>query len=246
MKNFKCILLTVAAMIAANVFAQDIESLCVWKNNAVTYQTPVDNVDSVTFVSSSVGEFLVGDFITGVTPIMEGGVEVGYTLTFLNNSPINIYNGKDGKDGKDGVDGNDGTNGTNGTDGITPQLKIEEDYWFISYDDGSTWTQLGKAKGDKGDKGDSMFQTVTYDGDYTYFTLADGTVLTIAKKGESVSVTAGTIMVPFSISATKKVYFSHGNLQYNAMLGTHECVDGTTKKGTWRFAEKPMGYNRRV
>ena len=68
-----------------------------------------------------------------------------------------------------------------GKDGITPLLKIENDYWFISYDEGVTWQQEGKAKGEKGDKGDSMFQSVTQDENYVYFTLADGTVIKIAK-----------------------------------------------------------------
>ena len=62
--------------------------------------------------------------------------------------------GEDGKDGVDGADGEDGQNGTNGTDGtngkdgkdgITPQLKIENDYWYVSYDEGKTWVELGKA-----------------------------------------------------------------------------------------------------
>ena len=229
----KTILCVFAAMIAVSTFAQSSDSgLRVWENNVITYQAPVDNIDSITFVSkSAIGESLIGDLITGITPIMENDVEVGYTLTFLHNSPINIYNGKDG------VDGKDGTNGTNGIDGISPQLKIEEDYWFISYDNGESWNKLEKAKGNKGDKGDSMFQVVTYDDDFAYFTLIDGTVLTISKNKESVPVTEGTIMATFSVSETKKVYFSKGNLQYNAMLGTHQCVDKTTKSGTWRFSE---------
>ena len=41
----------------------------------------------------------------------------------------------------EGVNGQDGENGTNG---ITPQLKIENDYWYISYDYGKTWEKLGK------------------------------------------------------------------------------------------------------
>lgn len=75
-------------------------------------------------------------------------------------------NGTDGKDGADGSDGNDGATGPQGPQGpqgeqgVTPQLKIENDYWYISYDNGKSWTQLGKAtgeqgpQGDKGDKGD--------------------------------------------------------------------------------------------
>ena len=47
---------------------------------------------------------------------------------------------------------------------------------------------------------------------------------------------------PFSVSATKQVIFSPGNLQFNAMQGTHQCADGTTQQGTWRFAEHQWDY----
>ena len=137
-----------------------------------------------------------------------------------------------------------------GKDGITPLLKIENDYWYISYDEGKTWTQEGKAKGDKGDngekgdKGDSMFQSVTQDENYVYFTLADGTIIKIAKgngdniqDGAAIQIIDGAIMAEFSVSETKKVYFSMGNLQYSTE-GSHKCADGTTQPGTWRFAEK--------
>ena len=114
----------------------------------------------------------------------------------------NGQDGTDGKDGQDGEDGKDGADGQDGKDGITPQLKIEEGYWYISYDNGATWTQLGKATGEDGkdgadgadgkdgqngtdgkdgQDGDSMFQSVTQDENYVYFTLADGTVIKIAK-----------------------------------------------------------------
>lgn len=111
----------------------------------------------------------------------------------------NGQDGTDGKDGKDGEDGKDGADGQDGKDGITPQLKIEDGYWYISYDNGATWTQLGKATGEDGvdgedgqdgqngadgkdgQDGDSMFQSVTQDENYVYFTLADGTVIKIAK-----------------------------------------------------------------
>lgn len=41
----------------------------------------------------------------------------------------------------------------------------------------------------------------------------------------------------FSVSATRKVAFSSGNLQYNAASGSHLCADGTIKQGSLRFAE---------
>ena len=94
---------------------------------------------------------------------------------------------------------------------VTPQFKIESDYWYVSYDEGWTWTQLGKAtgeqgaqgpqgekgdtgekgekgdagaqgpKGDKGDKGDSMFLSLSQDSKYIYLTLADSTELVMVK-----------------------------------------------------------------
>ena len=111
-------------------------------------------------------------------------------------------NGSNGSNGSDGKDGVDGTNGTNGKDGVTPQLKIENDYWFVSYDNGATWVQLGKATGEDGKDGqdgndgadgsdgadgedgkdgDSIFKSVTQDDEYVYFNLSDGTMITLPK-----------------------------------------------------------------
>lgn len=89
-----------------------------------------------------------------------------------------------GTPGKDGESGNDGQNGT---DGITPQFKIENGYWYISYDNGTSWKELGKATGENGTNGtdgingDSFFKSITQDEDYIYMTLADGTVYTLPK-----------------------------------------------------------------
>lgn len=70
-----------------------------------------------------------------------------------------------------------------GKDGITPKFKIENDYWYISYDNESTWTQLGKATGEDGKdgedgiSGDPMFTDIDYETntDYVIFTLSNGT-----------------------------------------------------------------------
>lgn len=151
-------------------------------------------------------------YVTGTTPFMQDGKEIGYTITFSKGNPITIYHGKDGQNGEDGEDGEDGTtpaigvkkdtdgvyywtlngefivvdggkiqaegkDGTNGTNGTTPQFKIENDYWFVSYDNGANWTQLGKATGEDGIGGDSMFSGVDYETstDYVIFTLSNGT-----------------------------------------------------------------------
>ena len=89
--------------------------------------------------------------------------------------------GQDGKDGEDGKDGQDGVDGKDGKDGVTPRLKIEDDYWYISYDEGATWSKLQRAVGEDGD---SYFNSVTQDDASVYLELADGTVITLPKAQE--------------------------------------------------------------
>ena len=36
------------------------------------------------------------DYVTGATPLMKDGKEIGYTITFSKSNPITIYHGKDG------------------------------------------------------------------------------------------------------------------------------------------------------
>ena len=88
-----------------------------------------------------------------------------------------------------GVNGNDGAPGKDGQDGVTPKLKIEDGNWYVSVDSGATWALLGQATGDKGDQGDSMFKSVTYDDDFVYFTLADDTLLTCPRKAAEFTIT---------------------------------------------------------
>ena len=141
----------------------------------------------------------------GITPLLK--IEDGYWYVSYDNGTTWTQFGKatgaDGQNGTNGTDGKDGQDGKDGSDGITPQLKIEDGYWYISYDNGVTWKELGKATGEDGKDGtdgqdgsngkdgadgkdgkdgDSMFQSVTQDDDYVYFTLADGTVIKIAKR----------------------------------------------------------------
>ena len=107
---------------------------------------------------------------------------------------VNGTNGKDGQDGKDGEDGQDGASGIDGKDGkdgVTPQLKIEDGYWYLSYDNGATWQKLGKATGNNGldgangadgEDGDSIIDSITQDDENVYFNLSDGTLITLPKQ----------------------------------------------------------------
>lgn len=65
-------------------------------------------------------------------------------------------------------------------------MKIEDGYWYISYNDGASWTQLGKATGDKGEPGEpgqagGIFKDVEETDDSVIFTLNDDSTITIPK-----------------------------------------------------------------
>lgn len=65
----------------------------------------------------------------------------------------------------------------------------------------------------------------------------------VAHFAETSQIPEGAINGLFTINANgDQVYFSQGNLQYNAAQGTHQCTDGTTKQGTWRFAENQLSF----
>ena len=145
------------------------------------------------------------DYITSVDPLTENGKVVGYTIKFAKSNPIVIYNGKDGADGNtpvigikkdtDGIyywtlDGEfilvDGhkIQAQGDGNGTTPKLEIRNGYWWVSYDDGQNWEQLGKATGEDGKDGESI--KITQDENNVYFELEDGTVITISKSSSNI------------------------------------------------------------
>ncbi len=59
----------------------------------------------------------------------------------------------------------------------------------------------------------------------------------------SVKKENGAICYPYKVSDNVSVYFSQGNLWYNAGDGkTHATNDGKTAKGTWSFAENQYDF----
>ena len=226
-------------------------------------------------------------YVTGTTPLMKDGKEIGYTITFSKGNPITIYhgkdgqggsdgkdgvdgtdgkdgttptigvkqdsdgiyywtlngewltnaqgnkikaegtNGKDGADGSDGSDGNDGIDGTNGKDGITPKLEIREEYWWISYDNGTNWTQLGKATGEDGKdglNGDSVFKGVTQDDKNVYFELADGTIITIAKFSSTEEDVNNSQIIQFEDAKVKAICVQNWDTNKDGELSHGEAA----------------------
>ena len=100
-----------------------------------------------------------------------------------------------------GVDGENGANGSKGEDAIAPQVRINETTkeWEISTDGGITWLSTGVVaegkdgangsngeNGTNGANGDSLFKSVdTSNANYVVITLADDTVLRLARYDEN-------------------------------------------------------------
>lgn len=64
-----------------------------------------------------------------------------------------------------------------------PMVRPAWDNWWISYDNGTNWTQLGKATGEDGKDADSI--KITQDENNVYFELADGTVITMPQNNDT-------------------------------------------------------------
>lgn len=103
----------------------------------------------------------------------------GEWLLDSNGQKVRVQ-GLDGQNGTDGQPGAPGSDGQNGKDGVTPQLKIENNYWYVSTDNGQTWNQLGKATGENGQDGkdgadgESLFSSIDVSENYVTLTLRDG------------------------------------------------------------------------
>lgn len=155
------------------------------------------NIDALQAIVSALQS---NDYVTGITPIVENQIQIGYTITFSQSGPVVIYHGKDGYAPEIGIeaDPHDGTYywtldgewlldkegnritavGKDGNEGIAPQLKIDEGMWYISYDDGMSWTMLGKASGDNGDP---MFKEIEIHDNSVTFVLSDGQSFSIPR-----------------------------------------------------------------
>ncbi len=137
--------------------------------------------------------------------------------------------GSDGQNGKDGADGTDGVDGEDGEDGVTPILKIEEGYWYVSYDEEQTWTILGKAVEEP--DGCYLFEDVYQDDGFVYFTLKDGDVITVPfKSGLAISLVED---VTPALDYTMKMSYT-----ITGSVGTAELA--VMCEGGWTSSVRPV------
>ena len=144
--------------------------------------------------------------IVSIIPVTEG-----YVIVFSDNSTITIKHGEKGEQGETGAQGEKGDKGDTGAQGPQGEKgdtgeqgpqgeKGDTGEQGPQGDKGDTGEQgpqgekgdTGEqgpqgekgeqgSQGEKGDAGDSFFQSVTWDDEYVYFTLTDGTEIKIPR-----------------------------------------------------------------
>lgn len=170
-------------------------------------------------IKSIVEASRTNDYISGVKPLIENGVEVGYVLTLTQGGSVAVYHGKDAADGAPGSDmttpaigvrmdengfwcwtsGGEWLLGPDGdkirAEAVVPQLKIQDRYWYVSYDKGKTWVKLQRAAGADGvdgapgvdapDGNDAhcVFEDVSLTETEVIFRLLSGEVFTLPRHG---------------------------------------------------------------
>ena len=150
---------------------------------------------TVSSMNSNIGtlQSLVTSLQNKLTVNSVSKTDDGYTIAFSDGTSAKIQNGADGETpligAKADSDGNyywtvngqwllDAT-GAKVSTSNTPKLKIEEDQWMVSYDNGSTWTKIeGQSAYASG-----IFKTVDTTDTDAVFTLNDGTVITVPLTG---------------------------------------------------------------
>ena len=189
--------------------------------------------EEISSIGGIVSELQNGGYVKEYKAIIETGETIGYQITFGDGNSFVVYNGKNGADGKDGYvpsisvkqdsdgvlywtldgdwlkDGNGnkirvtGKDGEPGADGITPQFKIVNDYWYVSYNDGGEWVKLYPSRGEPGAAGASFFQSVVIGNNTMVLTLSDGTVLNIPLEAPfGITLSSYEVEIPLSGSST--------------------------------------------
>lgn len=177
------------------------------------------------------------DSITGIEEIQEDGVTTSYVISMKSGKTITVSNGKDGatpvigvKEGDDGIwywtlDGEwilDADSNRLQVNGITPQMRIIDGYWQISYD-GKEWSTLGRASGK-----DSVFRDVDLsNNDFVKFILSNGTTVSIPKY-KALDITFDTSSLVLSPDSEIKVAYTLTGASYDTVVETiAEGVEAT-------------------
>ena len=199
MKRFAlCLTLALAAMTAGGCLDNIQNDLDALERRIATLEERCakanEQISSLRQLITNLEEY---DFISNVETLREGSKTVGYRIYFTHSDPITLMNGTDAgtpvmgvAKAEDGVyywtvlypDSDQPEFVLNNfgekipASAASPELKIENGYWFITYDGGKNWQNLGKATADDGA---TFFSSVEAYEDYILFTLVNGSQIKV-------------------------------------------------------------------
>ena len=159
--------------------------------------------NNVASVGSLINALNNDDIITSVTPIKEGDKDVGYTFSFANSKPTFVYFENQNSTPSLGVKPDetgdfywtlngewllddagkkilyDGTSSS-----ILPKLKVENNNWMLSVDNGKTWKKISPVSSSS-QGNNKIFKDINVsDAENVTFTFADGTKLVVPREPE--------------------------------------------------------------
>ena len=141
--------------------------------------------------------------VQNISPVKSEKEVIGYTITFANGESITLYCGNARLDAGVGVPvitiskDDDGIyywmlNGewlldadgnklkVQGENSVIPTLTVDVDYWYISFDEGVTWTIADSTTAEE-TSCKSIVKSVEYDRESVYITLADDSLLVLPR-----------------------------------------------------------------
>ena len=184
-----------------------LETLCTEMNSNIVALTELVNALSANDYIVSVTPIVENGVEVGYQIIMKSTKVINL---YHGKDGVDGTNGTDGTDGTNGTDGKDGQTpvigaqvGENGvyywtlngefvTDAegnkipltaAAPKVKVEDEKWYVSYDEGKTWLELGPAV-------TVGIKDVEYTDDVLILTMNDGTKINV-KIGSGFKVTLG-------------------------------------------------------
>ncbi|MBR0239771.1 MAG: hypothetical protein IJQ52_01405 [Bacteroidales bacterium] len=184
MKKFLLMLLPMAALLVSGCRFDDSD---IWDelNDHETRILAIENVvnNDLASISAIVAALNQKVYVENVAT-----VDGGFTITFTNGKSYTVTNGEAGhtplisvKQDEDGayywtVDGEwllDSGNEKVRADAIAPKVKLENDKWYISTDNGVTWVEAGPAATDP------IFKSVSQENGYLILTLQNDETITL-------------------------------------------------------------------
>jgi len=176
-KIFSFLMVAVLALVLAGCEKYDDTEL---RNKVNGYEARIAALESLASYQTLLQKLEAGKTVTSYSKSDDI-----ITLTFSDGSSVS-FNQK-GPKGDPGDPGESiqGDPGTPGQDGKTPEVKIENDKWYVRYGEDGTWKEIGSAV----DR--SLIKDIKAEGGVLKITLADGSVVNVPygeKEGYGFSV----------------------------------------------------------